>query len=217
MADRRMYFLDYHDKAMRLLQEAGFFCAVPLHVGSLPSCLDFNIYFPSTIPARLGFKQDVKGENLAEGVVIRSCCEIAIDDGDVKRGSRAMFKRKIASFSEKKYDALPKPKHESSSSSSSSSSDHHHTQLAYLNDVASALVNDERVASAVSKIGSLDRNASVEERKTYAKSLLRLVVEDVIEDIRENFCEGGIDDSHDESLRHSIAEYSKIFIIKRLK
>merc|ERR1719486_879734 len=97
------------DTASEVCTSCGLQFAAPLLRGTLAACLDFNIEFDSTIPARLGLPALGGTErNLAEGVVIRPQTEPVRPAAESrapsgKESMRGLFKRKIPQFSEKKY------------------------------------------------------------------------------------------------------------------
>ena len=96
-------------EARRLAQNAGFHFVDVLAQGSLQACLDAPIRFSSRVPAmlRLPMLSELGMPNLAEGVVVRMAREASAGELRAglkgRSGARAMFKQKIAEFSEKQY------------------------------------------------------------------------------------------------------------------
>jgi len=156
----------------------GLLFAEPLLRGSLAECLDFNIEFESTIPARLGLPPLLAGaeKNLAEGVVVRPRTEPAnVSTLKVRSGKeslRGLFKRKIPQFSEKRYqnDDWKKGKVGGGGRAPSISDE----ELIAI-EVA-ALVNEQRLAAVMSKIGRVDPKD---------KQACRALLEDLKQDVRE--------------------------------
>lgn len=109
IATQRSY-LDFGD-AQGICTRCGILFVQSLRVGTLAECLDFEIEFNTTIPERLGYPPLLSGasespDNLAEGVVIRPQHEPHQPPragAGRKESARGLFKRKIASFSEKRY------------------------------------------------------------------------------------------------------------------
>jgi Rnl2 family RNA ligase len=97
-ADGTSRYLDYAD-TVRLLEMAGVPCAQPLRVGSYSAVSEHSIRFDSTIPRWLGLPVLPAGQNLAEGVVIKPWCEVALRNAD-SDPVRPVLKRKIAEFAE---------------------------------------------------------------------------------------------------------------------
>lgn len=102
-------FLDFA-VAREACEACGLPFAAPLHEGTLSECLEYPIEFETTIPSRLRLPEIAAAsdgtQNLAEGVVIRPVYEPflgAVVKESGKVSGRGLFKRKIAAFSEKKY------------------------------------------------------------------------------------------------------------------
>merc|ERR1719401_2699278 len=80
-------FMDFH-AAQNLCENSGLMFAQPLCEGSLSECLDFPVEFETTLPARLGLPPPAPRAGAAQAG---------------KVSLRGLFKRKIAAFSEKRY------------------------------------------------------------------------------------------------------------------
>lgn len=107
-SDGGRVFADF-DAAKTWCEAAGLAFVEPLLRGSLSACLARPVEFSSTIASRLGWPQLEGNANLAEGLVVRPARERKRRAGAggaafSERGERGIFKRKIASFSEKQYD-----------------------------------------------------------------------------------------------------------------
>ena len=160
-------FLDFAE-ARRLALAAGFHFVEALAQGSLQACLDVPVRFSSHVPAMLGLPSlaSLGTPNLAEGVVVRMASEVkgskpgAGPKGKgpalAQRGhARAMFKRKIAEFSEKQYQNSGWKEAKAGGGSSGPSGE----ELLRLEMLAA--VTEQRVAAVASKVGrpNLDRQA----------------------------------------------------------
>lgn len=140
-------------ETIEMAEKYDIFCATPLHVGSLTSCVGFNHSFSSTIPARLGFPSPPNGcSNIAEGIVIRS---FSTPYTCGQEDEREIFKIKNAEFSEG--EGCPPPQRD---------------DIAYLRDWVLSLVNPNRIASATSKVGSL-----------FERSNWTAIVDEVVSDV----------------------------------
>ncbi|MCB9703853.1 MAG: RNA ligase [Myxococcales bacterium] len=133
-------FLDF-DEAIARARGQGFFVAEPLHVGSLREALDFPLGFDSTIPARLGLPPLAR-PNAAEGVVIRPLPAITLGEGAAR--SRPLLKRKIAAFAEDR---------RFHGASAWASPPIGAGPLALLEWTVDALLSEQRLESAISKVG----------------------------------------------------------------
>ncbi len=135
-------FLAY-EEALGLLRARGFFVAEPLLVGTLREALDYPLGFDSTIPARLGLPP-LGRENHAEGVVLKPMEAFTMGlDG---RRTRPILKRKIAAFSED--DRFHRAEAWAEAPTDAS-------PLGRLEWLVSALVTDNRLNNALSKVGSI--------------------------------------------------------------
>jgi len=157
-------FLDF-DQARQLSEAAGFLFSAPLARGSLSVCLDFPVEYQSRLAARLGLPP-LSGDNLAEGVVVRS----AVEAGGQKPGQRAMFKRKIAAFSEKQYS---NPAWRAAAAGGASGRAEGRELLRY---ELLACVSEPRLAAVESKLGRVDATD---------RAACRRLLEDYKTDVRE--------------------------------
>lgn len=159
-------YLNY-DKALQVFKTVGILCAEPLFIGKYGECLDFNIHFESTIPAKLKLPP-IKG-NKAEGVVIKPIEPIYDESGR----ERVMLKLKIPEFQEDKRFHEGKKWEEKKT-----------FQLSALDLVlyeVDALVTENRLNNAISKIGHVKQGD-----KEKAKQLLQLFCDDVIDQLKKN-------------------------------
>lgn len=167
------------DLARDACRQCGLLFAEPLLRGSLADCLNFDIEFETTVPARLGLPSlaAVSSErNLAEGVVVRPQTEPTACAGKVRVGkesTRGIFKRKIQQFSEKRYqnDDWKKGKCGGGGKDSFTVSTEELTGIEVF-----ALVNEQRLAAVQSKIGRVDPKD---------KLACRELLESLKQDVRE--------------------------------
>lgn len=138
-------FLDF-DAALELLRGRGFFVAEPLLVGTLREALDYPLGFDSTIPARLGLPA-LAEPNPAEGVVLKPVKAFTIGEGEGQ--ARPILKRKIAAFAEDdrfhRAEAWAEVPVDAS-------------PLGRLEWLVGALVTDNRLANALSKVGQVTKD-----------------------------------------------------------
>merc|ERR1711865_373942 len=167
------------DLARDACRQCGLLFAEPLLRGSLGDCLNFEIEFETTIPARLGLPSiaAVSSErNLAEGVVVRPQTEPTACAGKARVGkesTRGIFKRKIQQFSEKRYqnDDWKKGK------CGGGGKDHFLVSPEELTGIeVAAMVNEQRLAAVQSKIGRVDPTD---------KLACRELLESLKQDVRE--------------------------------
>ncbi|KAF0973467.1 hypothetical protein FDP41_008171 [Naegleria fowleri] len=151
--------------------------AEPLFIGSYEDCMEYNIKFESKIPKKLGMPSIKEANNYAEGVVIKPLKEIFIS----KKGKleRAIIKRKIQEFSEKKYEQAQKW-----SSSNATSSDPN-SNFEFIKYEALSCVTENRLNNAISKIGMINKND-----KSQMNQLLNAFVQDVLDELKETNLEG---------------------------
>eukprot|EP01006_Ploeotia_vitrea_P033342 TRINITY_DN65457_c0_g2_i1.p1 TRINITY_DN65457_c0_g2~~TRINITY_DN65457_c0_g2_i1.p1 ORF type:complete len:209 (-),score=37.51 TRINITY_DN65457_c0_g2_i1:52-678(-) len=139
--DEGVKFMDY-GKAVELFKKVKLLHAVPLFVGPFEKAVAFNERFQSTIPKLLGLP--VIDDNLAEGIVIKPMKEIIVTG---KKGTalRPLLKKKIKEFNEDSrfHGAV---NHDEDGSA---------PQGGAVFAFAMALVNWNRLESAISKIGAL--------------------------------------------------------------
>jgi Rnl2 family RNA ligase len=136
-------YVDY-DEAARLFDDVGLLYAKPLFRGSYEDASQYPLGFDSTIPAALGLPPLPPG-NKAEGVVLKPAHGVSVPR---RRGLiRPVIKRKITEFAEderyhaaEKWAARPAVGFETGA-------------LEALKYETSALVNENRLFAAVSKVG----------------------------------------------------------------
>lgn len=176
------HFLDF--AAARVLCEGcGLFFAVPLFEGPLGECVSFPIEFKTTIPGRLGLPPLPEGvdggENLAEGVVVRPQHEPPQRGagGGRKESARGLFKRKIAAFSEKRYqnDDWKKGKAGGTGHVAVALSSFDEARYEIL-----ACITEQRLAAVMSKVGRVEASD---------RAACRQLLEDFKQDVRESLGE----------------------------
>ncbi|CAF1930146.1 unnamed protein product [Rotaria magnacalcarata] len=167
--NEKQTYLDY-EFAIIAFQHTNLFYAEPLFIGKYEEALDFKLGFNSVIPNRLGLPP-LNEENKAEGIVIKPMHEIMIK---TNKGSvaRAIVKKKIEEFSEDKYSQAQKQEFKS---------DEGFSNVDLLRFEIDALITDNRLNNALSKIGHVTRND-----KEKLKELLNIYVKDVIDQLIEN-------------------------------
>jgi Rnl2 family RNA ligase len=154
-------YLDY-DRALAVFAAARLFCAEPLFVGSYEDAMSWPLGADSTVPARLGLPP-LGRPNPAEGVVVKPMKSLVV----ATRGGpmRPVLKRKIPQFAEDRrfHEAskwAPPPRGAE--------------PLARLEWEMLALVTDNRLQAAISKVGNLAR---VDEPR--AREVLALFIDEV--------------------------------------
>ncbi|CAF2097524.1 unnamed protein product [Rotaria magnacalcarata] len=167
--NEKQTYLDY-EFAIIAFQHTNLFYAEPLFIGKYEEALDFKLGFNSVIPNRLGLPP-LNEENKAEGIVIKPMHEIMIK---TNKGSvaRAIVKKKIEEFSEDKYSQAQKQEFKS---------DEGFSNVDLLRFEIDALITDNRLNNALSKIGHVTRND-----KEKLKELLNIYIKDVIDQLIEN-------------------------------
>lgn len=135
------FYLDYQT-ALSYFSENNLFHARPLFVGKSGEAFNFNTRINSSIPGALGLP--ALEENLIEGVVIKPY------DYSGAAGSRPVIKLKNPEFEEqKKFHEAQKWTYIPEVSTNT-------LELAFLVDELRAYINENRLASAESKVGRLD-------------------------------------------------------------
>jgi Rnl2 family RNA ligase len=179
-------FLRY-DLARQVCEESDLLFAAPLFKGTLAECLDFPIEYETTIPARLGLPplpscNNSSERNLAEGVVVRPVQEpLARRANGLRAGKesvRGLFKRKIAAFSEKRYQNDDWKNSKAGGGGAATANDE---ELAGL-EIA-ACVTEQRLANVLSKTGRVDPKD---------KDACRSLLEDFQQDVRDALEEGDL-------------------------
>lgn len=172
------YYLNF-DTAREACESVGLLFAQPLAEGSLAECLDYPVEFVTTLPARLGLPPLPAGAepNLAEGVVVRPRREplqsrSGGSGGRGKESLRGLFKRKIPTFSESRYqhDDWKRGKAGGGGFGLPVSEE----ELARME--ITALVTEQRLANVLSKTGRVDPSDKV---------AMRQLLQDLKEDVRE--------------------------------
>lgn len=192
-------FLAY-EEALGLLRARGFFVAEPLMVGTLREALDYPLGFDSTIPARLGLPP-LGRDNHAEGVVLKPM--EAFTMGAEGRRSRPILKRKIAAFAED--DRF----HRAEAWAEAPTDASPRGRLEWL---VAALVTDNRLDNALSKVGSVtaeDLDGMIE--------LEELLVDDVREQLEllEGDAVAALGDDDRRRLEACVAESVGSLIVRR--
>jgi hypothetical protein len=147
---------------MRLCEGAGILCTRPLFRGPYTEAASFPLGFETTLPARLGLPS-LGPSNKAEGIVIKPARAIVVPgrDGVI----RPVIKRKIPEFSEdERFHNAEKWSDRRAPAPSASALD-------WLKYEASALVNENRLLAAVSKVGRVSPSdaAKLEEVATLVR------------------------------------------------
>jgi len=179
-------FLNY-DLAREVCEECDVQFAAPLFRGSLAECLDFPIEYETTIPVRLGLPplsacNNTSERNLAEGVVVRPLmepparCTTGLRAG--KESLRGLFKRKIAAFSEKRYQNDDWKKGKAGGGGTVTTNEE---ELAAL-EIA-ACVTEQRLANVLSKTGRVDPKD---------RDACRSLLEDFQQDVRDALEDGDL-------------------------
>lgn len=160
-------YLD-HDTALSVFRSAGLFHAEPLFIGSYEDAMAWPLGFDSTVPARLGLPP-LGSPNPAEGVVVKPVKGIIVR---TRRGDmRPVLKRKIPRFAEdRRFHEATKWAAEPAGQPA----------LSRLEWEMLALVTENRLAAAISKVGRITR---MEESR--AREVLRLFEEEVWAGLRE--------------------------------
>lgn len=201
--NNKQTYLDY-EYALTAFQHVNLFHAEPLFIGKYEETLDFKLGFNSYVPTKLGFPPLIE-ENKAEGVVIKPMHEIMVK---TTKGLsvRAIVKKKIEEFSEDKYSQAEK--HELKT-------DGELSQVDLLRFEIDALITDNRLNNAVSKLGHVSAD-----NKEKVKELLNLYIKDIIDQLNENGNEDMWNNLsiHDrEILTDELTLSAKKMIIKYLK
>lgn len=145
-------------KALRLLEDAGFYVAPVIDVqDSLSKILEVDVEFITKVPEIFNL-EEIEG-NIAEGVVIRPLYE----EVTLPNGNRAVLKKKSAKFSEKKQNK-DKPREDANLSEN---------MKGIFEDV-STYITENRLSNVISKIGAITS-------KDFGK-VVGLLIQDAIED-----------------------------------
>ncbi|CAF3493866.1 unnamed protein product [Rotaria sp. Silwood1] len=166
--DKQTY-LDY-EYAITAFQHVNLLYAEPLFIGKYEEALDFKLGFNSHIPGKLGLPP-LHEDNKAEGIVIKPMHEIMIK---TNKGSpiRAIVKKKIEEFAEDKYNQAQKQVFKN---------DEQFSNVDLLRFEIDALITDNRLNNALSKVGHVTRDD-----KEKLKELLNIYVKDIMDQLYEN-------------------------------
>jgi Rnl2 family RNA ligase len=160
-------YLDY-DLALQICQEVGIFSAAPLFTGSYQEALTYPLGFDSTLPARLGLPP-LPEANKAEGVVIKPLKTLLIETR--KGAPRPVLKKKIPEFAEdKRFSQAQKWSTPQSPAAQS--------HLDLLKWEAFNLITENRLQSAISKVGALKAG---DQRRV--QQVFSVFLEDVLEQL----------------------------------
>ncbi|MBD2181507.1 RNA ligase [Planktothrix sp. FACHB-1355] len=169
-------YMDYH-KAIKICDRVGMMCAQPLFVGKYESAITYNIEFDSTIPALLGLPK-LRSQNKAEGVVIKPIQSIYLQTP--KGIIRPILKRKIAEFAEdSRFHQARKWNHQINATTNQTLSLETELEQEIL-----ALITENRLNNAISKIGRLD-GREIKNKQM----LLQSFINDVLESFNEDYAD----------------------------
>jgi hypothetical protein len=205
-------YVDF-EQALPLFAAASLLHAVPLFVGPWNQCLSFNLPFASTIPARLGLP--ALRDNKAEGIVIKSMREMRFStrQGGV---SRAMIKKKIPEFAEDRRF------HQAQRWTAPAAASHLPPLTVLLLEVEALLV-ENRLAAAISKIGPLvaqrPDDGQLAPLKARVKQVLTLMEDDVREELSRRLAQQMtmISAADRLVLEGTITEQAKRLILEHIK
>ncbi|EFC47173.1 predicted protein [Naegleria gruberi] len=200
-SDLIQIYLDY-EVTLEIFSKSQLLYAEPLLIASYEECMDMDVKFDSKLPKKLGMPS-LNESNYAEGVVIKPMKEINIS----KKGKleRAIIKRKIQEFSEKKYEQAVKWSTPTSNSSSNSID-----ELEVIKYEALACITENRLNNAISKIGNIDTK-----NKVQMNQLLQAYIQDVFDELNESGFQ--ISSSQKSQLEEVITLESKKIIFQYFK
>lgn len=165
-------YLDY-ERVLEFCHQADLFVAEPLLIGTYAAAMAYPVGFSSTIPRRLGLPP-LSEPNLAEGIIIKpvKALEVSGSHGLI----RPVLKKKIPAFAEdKRYSAAQRwPARPVEYSS----------LLETLQWAAFSMVTENRLQSAISKIGPGRARDG-----RHMQRLFRLVVDDIVDQLKEEYSE----------------------------
>ncbi|KAL9652052.1 hypothetical protein ABK040_000393 [Willaertia magna] len=201
------YFLDF-EKSIELFKKVNLFYAIPLFTGTFEECLEYNIKFNSTIPKY--FNMPPLEVNYAEGIVIKPLKEICV----MKKGKveRAILKRKIEEFSEKKYDQAKKWDNNNNNGLTTSNNNEEQNLKEMIRYEGLACITKNRLVNALSKIGKVNIGD-----KKQMNELLDMFVNDVIDELKELREYNEITKDSKEEIKNEIVVESKKLIAKYFK
>jgi Rnl2 family RNA ligase len=139
------YYLDY-ETSLTYFKQFGIFYAKPLFIGKFTEALNFNTRINSTIPKE--FELPELKDNLIEGVVIKPFNQI---------DNNTLFTRPIVKFKNTEFDEEDKF-HEAEKWSFIPDVSSKTEDLSFIMEELRNYITQNRLKSAISKIGQLDRN-----------------------------------------------------------
>ncbi|WP_194304481.1 RNA ligase family protein [Chryseobacterium sp. C3] len=161
------YYLDY-ESSVAYFDEFKIFYAKPLLIGKFNEAMNFNIRINSAVPKEFNLPEPQ--HNLIEGVVIKP-----FDQKD-----HAIFSRPIIKLKNPEFDEEEKF-HEAEKWSFIPNVSSKTEELSFIVDELRNYVTQNRLKSAVSKIGTLDLN-----NHSRVSEIKKEFLEDVITDFNEN-------------------------------
>ncbi|BEV04517.1 RNA ligase family protein [Chryseobacterium gambrini] len=161
------YYLDY-ESSVAYFNEFKIFYAKPLLIGKFNEAMNFNIRINSAVPKEFNLPE--LNDNLIEGVVIKPFNQL--DNND--------FQRPIIKLKNPEFDEEEKF-HEAEKWSFIPNVSSKTEELSFIVDELRNYVTQNRLKSAVSKIGTLDLN-----NHSRVSEIKKEFLEDVITDFNEN-------------------------------
>ena len=169
-------YMDYNT-CMELFKSSGFLYAEPLAVGSLQDMENFPLGFKTTIPAKLGLPPLPEGiSNIAEGIVVKPLKNTMFET--MKGIKRAIFKRKVDGFRERKPRGPRQKLFNAHGSSDETPPDYEVMKYEML-----ALVTEQRVVNAISKLGAPQKK-SIEGTVPSWSNIERAVLTDILAELK---------------------------------
>lgn len=161
------YYLDY-ESSVAYFDEFKIFYAKPLLIGKFNEAMNFNIRINSAVPKEFNLPE--LNDNLIEGVVIKPFNQL--DNND--------FQRPVIKLKNPEFDEEEKF-HEAEKWSFIPNVSSKTEELSFIVDELRNYVTQNRLKSAVSKIGTLDLN-----NQSRVSEIKKEFLEDVITDFNEN-------------------------------
>jgi len=161
------YYLDY-ESSVAYFDEFKIFYAKPLLIGKFNEAMNFNIRINSAVPKEFNLPE--LNDNLIEGVVIKPFNQLNNND----------FQRPIIKLKNPEFDEEEKF-HEAEKWSFIPNVSSKTEELSFIVDELRNYVTQNRLKSAVSKIGTLDLN-----NHSRVSEIKKEFLEDVITDFNEN-------------------------------
>lgn len=156
------------EELRNLCHAAEILCAEPLRVGSYEEALAYPVGFQSTLPARLGLPR--LADNQAEGIVLKPAAPLYAEEKGQR--VRILLKKKIPAFAEDERFSQAEKWRASGALS----------PLQLVQSALPGLVNENRLQSAVSKLGP----PGARESQAWS-ALFQLVRDDVLLSLREEY------------------------------